>query len=326
MNKNKEVSVNDEEDDSNEDKADFKRSAREKKPNLKDDLGFVENKVKCKDPKLIEISKRCEKIIQKLKKNQDYELFTASISNEISSLLDIEKKVKNFVYSSIHSFSIEVRKIWNHHFSKANSPEMYKKIFEISQQFEEILGEVEHTPIESLTIESITKKLQKIESQISLQEKTKISNFNSSQYLTKTQSKPNTSISEKPMTLNEKNELGKNIRKLSDDQKKNIINILSDQCSLDKSSKFFEFDIEKLSTKKLRELEKYVKKCLKSKNKSEKDESINKTNNKENNKPQTNTITQQPIKSSNNPHPKKIESSDSSDDDSESLSSLNFKK
>ncbi len=200
---------------------------------------------------------------------------------------------------------------------------MYKKIFEISQQFESILGEVEQAPAESL--ESITKKLQKLESQISLNEKAKISNFNSTQF-SKTQSKSNTNLSEKPMTLNEKNELGKNIRKLSDDQKKNIINILSDQCSLDKSSKFFEFDIEKLSTKKLRELEKYVKKCLKSKSKSEKEDSINKPN-KENIKPQVNSSSQPPqIKTNNNPVPKKVESSDSSDDDSDSLSSLNFKK
>ena len=107
---------------------------------------------------------------------------------------------------------------------------------------------------------------------------------------------------------------------------KNIINILSDQCSLDKSSKFFEFDIEKLSTKKLRELEKYVKKCLKSKSKSEKEDSINKPN-KENIKPQVNSSSQPPqIKTNNNPVPKKVESSDSSDDDSDSLSSLNFKK
>lgn len=318
------MSIQEEEESDDEKNADLKRSAREKKPNLKDDLGYVENKIKCKDPKLIEISRRCEKIIQKLKKNQDYDLFTASISNETSSLIEIEKKIRNFVYSSIHSFSIEVRKVWSHHFSKTTNPDMYKKIFEISQQFESILGEVEQAPAESL--ESITKKLQKLESQISLNEKAKISNFNSTQFLSKTQSKSNTNLSEKPMTLNEKNELGKNIRKLSDDQKKNIINILSDQCSLDKSSKFFEFDIEKLSTKKLRELEKYVKKCLKSKSKSEKEDSINKPN-KENIKPQVNSSSQPPqIKTNNNPVPKKVESSDSSDDDSDSLSSLNFKK
>ncbi len=58
------MSIQEEEESDDEKNADLKRSAREKKPNLKDDLGYVENKIKCKDPKLIEISRRCEKIIQ----------------------------------------------------------------------------------------------------------------------------------------------------------------------------------------------------------------------------------------------------------------------
>jgi hypothetical protein len=65
------------------------------------------------------------------------------------------------------------------------------------------------------------------------------------------------------MTITEKNVLGSKIRMLSQDQMKGIINILSDQYCIENNSKFFEFDIDALSNKKLRELEKYVKKCLK---------------------------------------------------------------
>jgi hypothetical protein len=70
-------------------------------------------------------------------------------------------------------------------------------------------------------------------------------------------------LSEKPMTITEKNILGNKIKMLNQDQMKGILHILSDQCSIDNNSKFFEFDIDTLSTKKLRDLEKYVKKCLK---------------------------------------------------------------
>jgi len=70
-------------------------------------------------------------------------------------------------------------------------------------------------------------------------------------------------ITDRPMTITEKNILGNKIRMLNQEQMKGIINILSDQCSVDNDSKFFEFDINTLATKKLRDLEKYVKKCLK---------------------------------------------------------------
>ena len=70
---------------------------------------------------------------------------------------------------------------------------------------------------------------------------------------------------DKPMTINEKNALGNNIRTLNPEQLKGIVNILSDSMVIDPKSKFFEFDIETLNTRKLRELEKYVKGCLKSK-------------------------------------------------------------
>lgn len=43
------------------------------------------------------------------------------------------------------------------------------------------------------------------------------------------------------------------------------MNILSDSLVVDPQSKYFEFDIETLGTRKLRELEQYVKKCLKAK-------------------------------------------------------------
>ena len=55
-----------------------KRSTREKKPTHKEDLGYVESKSKCKDPKLLEISKRCEKVMLKLKKHSYYDIFSGA--------------------------------------------------------------------------------------------------------------------------------------------------------------------------------------------------------------------------------------------------------
>ena len=75
-----------------------------------------------------------------------------------------------------------------------------------------------------------------------------------------------TSIMEKPMSMTEKNALGSNIRSLNPDQLRGIIAILSDSNSVEQNLRYFEFDIENLPTKKLRELEKYVKNALNSAN------------------------------------------------------------
>ncbi len=72
------------------------------------------------------------------------------------------------------------------------------------------------------------------------------------------------SILDKPMTIAEKNALGSNIRSLNPDQLKGIISILSDSNSVEQNLRYFEFDIENLPVRKLRELEKYVKKCIQS--------------------------------------------------------------
>ena len=72
------------------------------------------------------------------------------------------------------------------------------------------------------------------------------------------------------MSIEEKNSLGNAIRNLNKEQLKGIIKLLSDS-TLNKSqngqNKYFEFDIDKLSCKKLRELEKYFKDYEKESNK-----------------------------------------------------------
>ena len=67
---------------------------------------------------------------------------------------------------------------------------------------------------------------------------------------------------DKPMSMIEKNTLGANIRCLNADQLRGIIAILSDSSSVEQNLKYFEFDIENLPVRKLRELEKYVKNSL----------------------------------------------------------------
>ena len=62
--------------------------------------------------------------------------------------------------------------------------------------------------------------------------------------------------------MHKKNALGNAIRNLNKDQLKGIIRILNEKMIENKNgNQYFEFDIDKLPTKKLRELEKYVQTC-----------------------------------------------------------------
>ena len=80
------------------------------------------------------------------------------------------------------------------------------------------------------------------------------------------------------MTLEEKNQLGNQIRTLNKEQLRGIIKILSDPVNDgQQKSKYFEFDIDKLPPKKLRELERYVKSCINGTNKN--NTNVNNTNN-----------------------------------------------
>ena len=95
-------------------------------------------------------------------------------------------------------------------------------------------------------------------------------------------SEKNSDNNNTPMTVEEKNQLGNYIRSLNKEQLKGIIRILNDSDSYPKT-KYFEFDIDKLPTKKLRDLEKYVKECININNKNSKNQNTgNKNQTKEN--------------------------------------------
>lgn len=79
--------------------------------------------------------------------------------------------------------------------------------------------------------------------------------------------KQDKNIMDKPMSMTEKNALGANIRNLNPDQLKGIISILSDSNTVEQNLRYFEFDIENLPIRKLRELEKYVRNCISETNK-----------------------------------------------------------
>lgn len=241
-----------------------KRSCREKKPTVYEDLGYVEkDKLKgAKNPLLADIAKKCERGFAKIKKHPFAEFFLNPVSTDAPSLSQIEKNLKNFVYQSTYQFGLELRKLWSYYFATyTNMPEIFQRTCKLSEFSEEVLKEIESSREDKSDIKELSEKVEKLTKEIKEIHK---GGQPIPQAPPKKGDKSGSSL-DKPMTMAEKNALGNSIRSLTPDQLKGIVNILSDSLVIDPQSKYFEFDIETLSTRKLRELELYVRKCLKSK-------------------------------------------------------------
>ena len=68
----------------------------------------------------------------------------------------------------------------------------------------------------------------------------------------------------KQVSVIDKKKLSDNIRCLPEEQLKGILNLVDKRTEAIEKEGFFELDIDKLSQERLRELEKYVRSCLKS--------------------------------------------------------------
>ena len=239
--------------------ANHKRSLREKKPTLIEDLGYIDkDKAKAaKNPILADIFKKCERTLQKIRKHPTAEFYNFSNSEDIPCLNQIERRLKAYTYSNFYQFSLDLRKIWSYYFSNySNNPEIYQKTLKMSEYSEEVLKEMESYTEDKSEIHELHKRVAKLSRDLK-----EFKGTTSTPVVGKKIDK--VSSSDKPMSIQEKNILGNNIRNLPPDQLKGIVNILSDSLLVDPKKKFFEFDIETLSTRKLRELEKYVKSCQK---------------------------------------------------------------
>lgn len=230
------------------------------------------------NPENFKIYKKCKKGIDRIKMLKYANKFYQSNNPDIPCLSVIEKKINNNEYKSIYDFAMDGRNLWSYYFNINQEDEITKKM---SEEWEKMITDLDNADNEiSPTPSSIRKKAEHIQKELV--------EMNDHGGVVR-DTAPNKKVSHnndssKPMTPEEKNLLGINIRALNKDQLRGIIQILSDKNSVPKE-KYFEFDIDKLPTKKLRELEIYVKGCLSANNK-------NKNNNTNNNKINHNTQNQ----------------------------------
>ncbi len=241
------------------------RSLREKKATIIEDFGYIDKEKtprSSKNPLSTEVYKKCEKIFAKLKRHQLASEFISNSKPDIPSLSPIEKTLRSYAYQSVYQFGMDVRKIWNYYFSNfGNTSEIFKKAFAFSNFFEMIFKEVDNFNEDKSDNQELNKKLERLTKEIK-----EIDRKNTQVLpLKKQESRGVINIMEKPMNMAEKNSLGNSIRMLTQEQLKGVISIVSENMDKQHSSKYFEFDIEILPTRVLRELEKYTKMCLKNK-------------------------------------------------------------
>ena len=215
-----------------------------------------------------QIYKQCKSGFDKIKESKYFNNYYTSNDPNIPCLSVYEKKIKNFEYSSLYEFEMDVRNIWGYYFKINSNDEISKKM---SEDWEKICSELEN-PNSDLNVDNIKKRTDNIKKEW---EKIKDNKKNTVPPPVKTSEK--NSDNNTPMSVDEKNQLGNYIRSLTKEQLKGIIRILNDSDSYPKT-KYFEFDIDKLPTKKLRDLEKYVKECININNKNSKNQNANNKN------------------------------------------------
>ena len=225
-------------------------------------------------PEKYQIYKQCKSGFEKIKDSKYFNNYYTSDDPDIPCLSAIEKKINNFEYTSLYLFEMDVRNIWGYYFKINSNDDVSKKM---SEDWEKICTELEN-PNSELNVDNIKKRTDNIKKEM---EKIKDNKKNTVPPPVKNSEK-NSDNNNTPMTVEEKNQLGNYIRSLNKEQLKGIIRILNDSDSYPKT-KYFEFDIDKLPTKKLRDLEKYVKECININNKNSKNQNTgNKNQTKEN--------------------------------------------
>ena len=239
-----------------------KRLTRQHKPKIIEDLGYIDKDViKGKsNPLRRAVNKICERGIIKIKKIPSCGFFYNIGKSDEPSLSKIEKNIRDFKYQSTYEFIMDLRKLWNHLLKTYSDQKVIQEhIYELCKNSEELYCELESINIEKAELEEMSKKVDNLERKLRELKGNSQYNFGGNFNLKRNNS------NERSMSLTEKTDIKNNIKLLTIEQKKGIANILRDTVDTE-NKKVLEFDIEKLSNKKLKQLDEYVKNCLKNNN------------------------------------------------------------
>lgn len=175
---------------------------------------------------------KCEFYIKKIVSHHLSNTFYIRKSPSDPSLIQIEKNVTVGKYKSLAELDADIKNFFLFYFDNyANNKELYSKASALNDYAVTILKSIE-PHLASQNVKSHKMPIVAVKN-------------------------------DKPMTTEEKKDLGDNIKKLDKIQLKGIVELLKESINHDNNSKYFMFDIEQLPVRKCRELEMYVRGCLK---------------------------------------------------------------
>ena len=228
--------------------------------------------------------------INKIKNGKNKLLFKVFNEFKLSSSLYkdypqfsyIEKNLKNNLYSSLNELVNEIRNTFSHIFFSSNDSDKYNKIYNLCESFEKIYKEYDNKLFlkESKNLHDIINKLKKElrqteiiknSSNINIIANNKLYYNNSDNIYNKNKFNINIKDSDGSENLSDisakkyKTAITNKINKLSNEQKRGIRSIISDNCLLEQNSEsnVMKVDVNKMPFKQLKQLEKYVNKCIK---------------------------------------------------------------
>ena len=201
----------------------------------------------------------------------------------------IEKNLKNNLYSSLNEIVNEIRNTFSQIFFSSLDSDKYNKIFILCESFEKIYKEYDNKIFlkESKNLHDIINKLKKELRQTEIMKNSSniniISNNNNNLYYNNSNNNIYNNKNRFKLHFNDsdgsenasempakkyKIAITNKINKLSNDQKKGIRAIVSDNCLLEHSSEsnVMKVDVNKMTFYQLKKLEKYVNKCIKDNN------------------------------------------------------------
>ena len=159
---------------------------------------------------------------------------------------------------------MDLRKLWNNFLKIYETQnEIKEKVCEMAKKSEQLYCELESINVEKVELEDLNKKVDNLEKKLR-----EIKGNNGLGMGPSFNLKKNV-LSERSMSLNEKTVIKTNIKLLTIEQKKGIANILRDTIDTE-NKKVLEFDIDKLNNKKLKQLDDYVKECIRKNNENKK--------------------------------------------------------
>jgi hypothetical protein len=204
----------------------------------------------------------------------------SKLYKEFTQFHYIEKNIKNDLYSSTGELASEIRNIFSRIFSSFFDYDKYNKTLILCENFEKIYKKYDNKSLtkKCKNLAEIINKLKRELRQTELSrnipaESKSYSNKNSNNFYSFSASKnkfhlnlndsDNDTLPEKSVKKY-KNEISNKINKLNNEQKRGILGIISNNC-VDKNiqNNVMEINVNKMSLNQLKELDKYLNKCIK---------------------------------------------------------------